>query len=66
MTEQLKDKPVVKYRPDPMDFIEEGRSASVYAVNHPVWGENVVYTSPVIVKGAFGQFETRNTIYVPE
>ena len=63
---ELKEKPVVHYRPDPYDFIKEGKGAEVYALDHPRLGERYVYTSKVIVVGQNGQFETLNTIYVPE
>lgn len=40
--------------------------ASVYALDHPRLGQQVVRTSEVIKKFDDGSFETLNTIYKPE
>lgn len=63
---ELKEKPVVHYRPNVWDEIEEGRSGWVYALDHPRLGEQQVHTSKILIVGQNGQFETLNTIYVPE
>lgn len=39
--------------------------ASVYVMNHPVWGEDWVRTSIIVKKHPDGSFETMNTIYQP-
>lgn len=39
--------------------------AHVQALNHPVWGCDVLRTSNVINKFPDGSFETLNTMYVP-
>lgn len=65
-------KPTVRYEGD-VRFVfyeyEDGEdmweSASVQALDHPVWGRSPVRTSEVLKKNSDGSFETRNTIYVP-
>lgn len=39
--------------------------AKVDAIDHPVWGSDVVRTSIVLNKFDDGSFETLNTIYKP-
>lgn len=39
--------------------------ANVYAMNHPILGEDLVRTSIVIKKNDDGSFETLNTVYQP-
>lgn len=49
-------------------FIDETNSyelATVYAMNHPIFGQQLVRTSIVIKKHSDGSFETMNTIYQP-
>lgn len=62
-------KPVVYYHPDPLDLIMVGKSAFITPVNHYgslVSNTTVVRTSTVIVHDPVtGEFETRNTVYVP-
>lgn len=58
-------KPVVNYRKSEYDFISVGRSAWVYALNHPRLGELEVRTSTVQSISEDGTFETLNTIYKP-
>jgi len=63
-------KPVVKFLGDARFFlykdIPEQEVASVYALDHPIWGRNLVRTSLVQKKFPDGSFETLNTKYVPE
>lgn len=50
------------------EYLDEDNSyecASIYAMNHPVWGQDTVRTSIVIKKNPDGSFETMNTIYQP-
>ena len=46
---------------------EEGQyeRASVYGIDHPYLGEDVIHTSLILKKHDDGSFETMNTIYVP-
>lgn len=65
-------KPTVRYEGDVRFVFYEHKdgtglweSASVQALDHPVWGRSPVRTSEVLKKNSDGSFETRNTIYVP-
>lgn len=68
-------KPVVNYRPHPMQYIPEapGKGAIVWPTNHQnhlkghqnVSNTTYCYTSQVIRVGDNGEFETLNTIYKP-
>lgn len=60
-------KPVVHYTPELGDYIEIGRSATIFGVqDHPNLGAmDTVYTSRVIDIREDGEFETENTIYMP-
>ena len=40
--------------------------ARVQALDHPVWGADIVRTSVVLQKFSDGSFETMNTVYRPE
>lgn len=65
-----KKKPTVHFAGD-ADFINYGSFeepipvARVYAIDHPILGENFLRTSKVIKKNDDGSFETLNTLYVP-
>lgn len=43
----------------------KGEAATLRALDHPVWGENIIHTSRVLQKFPDGSFETLNTIYKP-
>ncbi len=56
-------KPVVHYIIKADTYIEEGKRAWVYALDHPRLGQMQVDTSPVIKINENGEFETLNTVY---
>lgn len=62
-------KPTVKYIVSHTNYIKVGSPAFIQPVDHPdtvnVSNKRVVMTSPVIEWDINGNFETRNTIYVP-
>lgn len=58
----MQNKPVVHYEPLHVTNIQLGRSADVYALDHPNLGQQWVVTSKVIASTEDG-FETRNSIY---
>lgn len=58
-------KPVVHFIGEPTFFSRHDCvRASVNALDHPVWGEDIVSTSFVIAIEDNGNFETLNTKYV--
>ena len=69
-------KPVVRYTGEAKFFnyytneVEEELTgdtvAKVTALDHPVWGADIVRTSVVLQKFSDGSFETMNTVYRPE
>ena len=69
-------KPVVRYTGEAKFFnyytneVEEELTgdtvAKVTALDHPVWGADIVRTSVVLKKFSDGSFETMNTVYRPE
>lgn len=62
----MKIKPVVIYIRQQPHYIKVGDRASVYALNHPVWGARRVETSTVIAYSTdTGEFMTLNTHYKP-
>ena len=60
-------KPIVEYLGDAEFFDYAGNPdspvARVYALNHPIWGNDVVRTSLILKLEDNGDFETRNTRY---
>ena len=68
-------KPVVRYTGEAKFFnyytneVEEELTkdtvAKVKAIDHPVWGADIVRTSVVLKKFSDGSFETMNTVYRP-
>ncbi len=65
---QKDSKNIVRYRQGSAQWIDDDH-ISVYALDHPKYGEGIVRTSTVLrVRAtAFGGiYETRNSIYVPD
>ena len=61
------NKPIVRYNPTHNDSIEEGVSAYVVTIDHPVLGSQPVKTSTVQkYDKVTGEFETLNTKYIPD
>lgn len=62
------DKPVVKYRGEAVLYsFGIHQRAELFAVDHPMLGQQLVTTSDVLMHDAqSGRIETRNTIYVKE
>lgn len=61
-------KNIVRYRQGSAQWIDDDH-ISVYALDHPKWGEGVIGTSTVLRVRATtfgGIYETRNSIYVPD
>jgi hypothetical protein len=61
-------KSIVRYRQGSAQWIDDDH-ISVYALDHPKWGEGVIGTSTVLRVRATtfgGIYETRNSIYVPD
>jgi hypothetical protein len=61
-------KSIVRYRQGSAQWIDDDH-ISVYALDHPKWGEGVIETSTVLRVRATtfgGIYETRNSIYVPD
>ena len=58
-------KPIVTFDVDKDFFVVSGLRAQVYALNHPKFGERYVDTSIVLRVESNLEFETLNTIYVP-
>ena len=57
-------KPVVHFKGEPNFFVYSGaKCASLFAVDHPFWGENLVRTSKIIKIHDNGDIETMNTLY---
>jgi hypothetical protein len=60
-------KPVVEYRGEPMfnlhSLSPKLETATVYGINHPLLGTQLIHTSKVLHKSPNGDFETRNTLY---
>jgi hypothetical protein len=69
MTTKTEDKPVVHFTGEACFFNWNEEPdlpvASVNALDHPVWGEDIVRTSLIVRKNDDGSFETLNTLYVP-
>lgn len=69
-------KPVVRYTGEAKFFnyytneaedeLTDDTVAKVTALDHPVWGADIVRTSVVLKKFSDGSFETMNTVYRPE
>lgn len=63
-------KPIVRYTPSKDDFIEVGRGAFVYPADHwdnmNVSNHQIAHTSTVLqYTKDTGEFETKNSVYVP-
>lgn len=69
MTKRSEDKPVVRFVGEPVFFDYYGGDshpvARVTALDHPVWGEDILRTSLIVKHNDDGSFETLNTRYVP-
>lgn len=61
----MSTKPVVKYVGEAEFFFDTmgNERASVYGLDHPLLGNQLIRTSRVLSKQANGSFETLNTIY---
>ena len=62
-------KPVVRYAPSPKDYVKLGESALIeHPIDHAspyVSNTMPIITSQVVMVRIGGEFETRNTLYVP-
>lgn len=69
MQKTSEEKPVVRFSGEPEFFDYYGGEgnlvARVTALDHPVWGHELVRTSLVVKQNDDGSFETLNTRYVP-
>jgi hypothetical protein len=54
------------YTQDIEEELTKDTVARVNAVDHYVWGKDVVRTSVVLQKFSDGSFETMNTVYRPQ
>lgn len=66
--ETVKLKPVVHFVGTPRfdtDMYPGHEVALVHAVDHNIWGHDVIRTSSVLKKFSDGSFETLNTVYRP-
>jgi hypothetical protein len=67
---KTEDKPIVRFSGEPSFFDypggEELPVARVHALDHPVWGDDIIRTSVIVAMNEDGSFETLNTRYVPE
>ena len=62
-------KPIVHYNSSMYTFIEEGRCATIFPLDHYsglVTNSTLAMTSQVIKKNLDGSFETENTMYIPK
>ena len=64
----MKEKPTVLFMGEAEFYhsdYRKGEAADVRALDHPVWGADLIHTSRVLQKFPDGSFETLNTIYKP-
>jgi hypothetical protein len=54
------------YTNEKEDELTKDTVARVNALDHPIWGKDIVRTSVVLQKFSDGSFETMNTVYRPE